>query len=385
MPMVWSTPMNNRVSARSQHVDALRGLAVLAMVQAHTAALLPAPVEITHVLALFSAAIGGMAAPLFVTLSGWSVHRGLRRRIDARLPITRWLCVRIVSLFLLQLVINLLLPQRFKWYTPGILSLLAICTLLAPLILKGDRILYSLSNWFIPYRTRLVHAIAIVFAPVIFFSIFPSLVPEQDWWWFVTASSAQEWCLRLLISGTYPVFPWVVYFLIGGVLEHDLLDADEKSPLLRLSGAFAFVTLILTGGIALATGHRWAMTIGEGLLTFFPANPWFVLVSLAWTVFLWNLFRACSDRLTLLMRLLAPSGRLSLTIYVFHFAILSVLVPFFPDDIGIGIVFIITFTHVLFWIVLSILHQSRIPKVSLESLLRMLSSGAVPQSDSNNE
>ena len=375
--------MNNRVSPRSQHVDALRGLAVLAMVQVHTAALLPAPVEMTHVLAFISAAIGGMAAPLFVTLSGWSVHRGLRRRIDARLPITRWLCVRIVSLFLLQLVINLLLPQRFKWYTPGVLSLLAICTLLAPLMLKGDRILYSLSTWFIYSRARFVHAIAIVFAPVIFFIIFPSLVPEQDWWWFVASSSVQEWCLRLFINGTYPVFPWVVYFLIGGILEHDLLDTDDKSPALRHSGVFAFATLILTGGIALATGRRWATTIGEGLLTFFPANPWFVLVSLAWTIFLWNLFRACSDRLTF-MRLLTPSGRLSLTIYVSHFAILSVLVPFFPDDVGIGTAFIITFAHVMLWIVLSILHQSIIPNMSLEALLRTFSSGTISQSDSIN-
>ena len=194
----------------------------------------------------------------------------------------------------------------------------------------------------------------------------------------------QEWCLRLFINGTYPVFPWVVYFLIGGILEHDLLDTDDKSPALRHSGVFAFATLILTGGIALATGRRWAMTIGEGLLTFFPANPWFVLVSLAWTIFLWNLFRAFSDRLTLLMRLLAPSGRLSLTIYVFHFAILSVLVPFFPDDIGIGIVFIITFAHVILWIGSSILHQSIIPNVSLEALLRTLSSGTMSQSDSSN-
>ena len=375
--------MNNRASTRSQHVDALRGLAVLAMVQVHTAALLPAPVEMTHILAFVSAAIGGMAAPLFVTLSGWSVHRGLRRRIDARLSITRWLYVRIISLFLLQLVINLLLPQRFKWYTPGVLSLLALCTLLTPLMLRGDQIFYSLSTWFIPSRARLISAIAIVFVPVIFFIIFPTLVPEQDWWWFVSASSVKEWCLRLFISGTYPVFPWVVYFLIGGILEHGLLDTGEKAPLLRRSGAFAFATIILTGVVALSSGRRWAMTIGDGLLTFFPANPWFVLVSLAWTVFLWNLFRAYSDRLTFLMRLLASSGRLSLTIYVFHFAILCGLVPFFSDDIGIGTVFIITFAHVLLWFVLSILHQSIIPNVSLEVLLRTLSSGTKSQSDSN--
>ena len=106
---------NEVSSARFQHVDALRGLAVLAMVQVHTTGLLPAPVEVTHFLALMSAAIGGMAAPLFVTLSGWAVYRGLRRRIDAKHPIIRWLWVRVFALLFFQLVINLLLPQRFRW------------------------------------------------------------------------------------------------------------------------------------------------------------------------------------------------------------------------------------------------------------------------------
>ena len=55
------------MSVRLNHIDSMRGFAILCMVQVHTAALLPAPVSTTHFLALISAAIGGMAAPMFVT------------------------------------------------------------------------------------------------------------------------------------------------------------------------------------------------------------------------------------------------------------------------------------------------------------------------------
>ncbi|HJN56175.1 MAG TPA: acyltransferase [Candidatus Poseidoniales archaeon] len=385
MPMVWSTQMNDGASIRSQHVDALRGLAVLAMVQVHTAALLPAPVEITHVLAFVSAVIGGMAAPLFVTLSGWAVHRGLRRRFDAGQPIARWLWMRVLILFTLQFVVNLLLPQRFRWYSPGVLSLLALCTLISPLMLLRDQLFSSISVRLTSTRSRLLLAVGIGIAPTLFFLLSPSLVPAEHWWWFVQASSITDWLFRLFINGTYPFLPWAAYFLVGGILDHTPLVEGERGVVLRRSGGLAFATLALTGGIALVKGRRWAMTIGDGILTFFPANPWFVLVSLSWAVFVWDLFRACSNRLHLLIHLLAPSGRLSLSIYVFHFAILSGFTPFFPGELGIVSVFVITLSHVLLWMGLSIIHQAFIPNISLESLLRSLSVNTMSSNDPNNE
>ena len=56
------------MSLRLNHIDSMRGFAILCMVQVHTAALLPAPVSTNHPLAFISAAIGGMAAPMFVTI-----------------------------------------------------------------------------------------------------------------------------------------------------------------------------------------------------------------------------------------------------------------------------------------------------------------------------
>ena len=72
------------------------------MVQVHTAALLPAPVSTTHPLALASAAIGGMAAPMFVTISGWGLHSGLRKRKERGEDIVNWILVR--GFFLIALL-----------------------------------------------------------------------------------------------------------------------------------------------------------------------------------------------------------------------------------------------------------------------------------------
>ena len=109
------------------------------------------------------------------------------------------------------------------------------------------------------------------------FSAIPSLVPEEEWWWFVEASNIREWFLRLFINGTYPVFPWLAFFTIGGWLEHTQLATIEKKQVLARSGLLAFATLVLTGTLSFITGRSWALTIGNGTLTFFPANPYFVL------------------------------------------------------------------------------------------------------------
>ena len=359
--------------SRAKHIDALRGLAVLAMVQVHTAAMLPAPVDITHILALLSAAIGGMAAPLFVTLSGWAVHRGIRRRMDEGIPIARWLWVRVFALFIFQFAINLLLPQRFKWYTPGVLSLLALCTMIAPYSLMRDRLIHSRLIWLPPVRSRIIRATVVILIPAFIFFLFPSLTPIDDWWWFVEATTLKDWFLRLFINGTYPFFPWVAYFLIGGILDHNVLKESERRPVLRRTGCFAFVALALTGVLAMVNGQPWAMPIGDGILTFFPANPWFVFVSLAWAVFVWDLFRAHSRRFFPFMRVLAPAGRLSLTIYVLHFALLGMMAAFLPKEMSITSAFLITSVHVSLWIIIATFHQKKIPKISIERFIQFCS------------
>ncbi len=75
------------------------------------------------------------------------------------------------------------------------------------------------------------------------------------------------------------------------------------------------------------------------------------------------------------MSIIEASGRLTLTIYVLHFAILGIAAEYMIDQPRLGIVeaFFVTFLHTLVWIPLANLHQRYCPKVSLEELLRQIS------------
>ena len=57
---------------RKQYIDVLRSIAILFMIEVHTSAqLAPSNISEESLIALIVASIGGLAAPLFVTLSGW--------------------------------------------------------------------------------------------------------------------------------------------------------------------------------------------------------------------------------------------------------------------------------------------------------------------------
>ena len=60
---------------RLSHIDRIRAIAVLCMVEVHTAAIIPPKgVSVGDPAAFVAAAFGGMAAPLFVMISGWGIY-----------------------------------------------------------------------------------------------------------------------------------------------------------------------------------------------------------------------------------------------------------------------------------------------------------------------
>ena len=62
---------------RLAHIDRMRAIAVLCMVQVHTAAIVPPRgMTVGDPAAFVAAAFGGMAAPMFVMISGWGDSHG---------------------------------------------------------------------------------------------------------------------------------------------------------------------------------------------------------------------------------------------------------------------------------------------------------------------
>ena len=109
----------------------MKAVAILFMVEVHTAAILPPEgITVGHPAAFVAAAFGGMAAPLFVTVSGWGMHRGAKKRFADGLNSSAWInwvLPRVVILTACQFLVNFLLAidrgGRFEWHTPGVLTL----------------------------------------------------------------------------------------------------------------------------------------------------------------------------------------------------------------------------------------------------------------------
>ena len=129
---------------RLKHIDRMRGVAVLFMVEVHTAAIVPpSGITVGHPAAFVAAAFGGMAAPMFITISGWGMYSSASRRSSGGHTASQWanwIVPRFALLCVCQFMVNVLLNVerggRFELHTPGVLTLLAISAAICPAIVR---------------------------------------------------------------------------------------------------------------------------------------------------------------------------------------------------------------------------------------------------------
>jgi len=101
-------------------------------------------------------------------------------------------------------------------------------------------------------------------------------------------------------------------------------------------------------------------------LTFFPANPAFIVAAITGTLLIWFLVQH------FVLSLLVSTGRISLTIYVIHFIPLSLMHNFDNDyQWSVGLSASIVMLYTLIWIPISLLWLKYLPSINLEKLLRL--------------
>lgn len=349
---------------RIQHIDWMKGIAILCMVQVHTAAAMPlSGVPLDHPLALLAAAIGGMAAPLFVTMSGYGVHISAKNRDREFRDWVNWALPRIGVLVLCQLLVNLIFNVdhggRFKIFTPGILTLFAISTMLMPIITRLN------------FRTRTWIWVSVILSPLILSGYTGE---DLDWYSRITVDGPSEFGTRLILNGTYPALPWLAYIVLGTLLSGIVESRNFAVISIFLGSSMTLATLL----ISLDNGVPWAMTEGPAVLTFFPANESFLVVSMTILIIvkvaLGRIESSPKPNLHRVLGHLAPAGRMSLSIYVTHFVVLGLFVANYDGGpITMAISFCITILHTLVWIPIAIVYEKRLGWFSFENLIRTLS------------
>ncbi len=321
---------------RRQDIDQLRGLAILLMIMVHAAATwTPEGASTTSLFALIIAGLGGLAAPLFVTVGGWVT-------VQSTWTLQKAL-TRFAFLLLAQILVNLTAPHLFDPFTPGVLSLFAILYLIAPIWLRIAK--------------NTAFCCTVLFGICIINLV---LLPGDSslGWNDRITSNGFEVINHLVLTGTYPVFPWIFFSILGaGINIH--------SPSIKQLGSITSVGLIICITIlldALQKDVPFAQPSGEAALTFFPANTPFLIGAFTGVLTLWMALehRNSYGKLNKL-------GQLSLSLYVIHFIPIYLGSGFTPDWMyAVPLVLLYT---VLWWPI-GVFHQERCAQYSLEYLLQ---------------
>ena len=325
---------------RRQDIDQIRGLAILLMVMVHAAATwTPSGASTTSLLALIVASLGGLAAPLFVTVGGWVT-------IQSSWTVRKAL-VRCSFLIAAQFFVNITASHLFDPFTPGVLTLFAVLYLMAPLWLRiaqnkigfgSSLVLIGVVNWaFVPGNAAL------------------------SWTDRIEVTSLADFFTHLLVTGTYPLFPWVFFSILGaGINVH-----SPSIKNLSIAIGIGFVTCVSFLISSINTGIPFAQPRGEAVLTFFPANSPFLIGASTGVLILWTMLERRQPFLSI-----NHLGQLSLTLYVVHF------IPIYLGSNltltwSLAVPFVLLFT--ILWWPLSVFWRTRFPTYSLEYALRQMS------------
>lgn len=235
-------------------IDALRGIAVLLMVEQHLGVWLWQDQHrlFRDPLMLIINGAGGLGAPLFIALAGLGATL-LEQRTQRP---ARTAVVRGMVIILFGYALNLAAP---RWFSPGswyVLHLIGLCLVLSPLLRRCS-------------TCQLLAGLVLVLC---------LSVVLQNWLQTPRGLSNARMgrmdlpggVLRLaMVEGHFPVFPWLAVFLAG-------MLAGRWRP--RLRGRILCVGLVFlgTGGACAALralGVSWAIT---GVLArVFLLKPWF--------------------------------------------------------------------------------------------------------------
>jgi uncharacterized membrane protein len=300
----------NSGRTRLLSLDALRGLAVLLMIEQHLGVWLwhgPRPgagLEDYWPLVALNA-LGGGAAPLFVTLAGVGSALFSARSCG---PVDRTIATRGLVLMGFGLALNLVTPSWFSWGSWFVLHMMGFAMVLAPLWRR------------LPTSALLGVLAAVLVGTALVQSALDT--PEVLRNARMRDTSLPGGALRLaLAEGQFPVLPWLAFYLGGFAAGRWIVRGDRRS-IVRLGAVALVLGAALAGAYLLHVPGARADVIVRATrvrLGFYPASPAFVLVLLGAVLLATSYGLGREGRRGLSPRgPLVALGRCSLTLLVVH-------------------------------------------------------------------
>lgn len=308
-----NTAQRITTAQRRPGIDALRGLAVLLMITQHVTYWFV--VLGARPIILVTGALGGLAAPIFVTLSGvgaaFSAQRHAAENCD------RMLVMRGVILVGFGCLMNLLTPSWFSpqsWY---VLHLIGTAMVLASLLRRVSD----------PWMLVLIAIGLVATVSVQNLLDTPLRLYNED----MAAPQKPGGVLRFaLAEGFFPVLPWLAFFM-AGLLAGRWQQAGRPGKVVGLAlgmlGVLAVLAAVDYLKLDFARQAPW-LRFFKINTTFYPALTPITLLLMAASLLFLALFTAAEQKIGAFAHgALTALGRASLTILIVHVALFRESLP----------------------------------------------------------
>ena len=351
---------------RISYIDALRGVAVLLMMEQHLGYWLWSSPSgainfFDYPFLLSFNALGGFAAPVFVTLAGIGASLFEMRHPD----IDSTLLKRGLVIMVFGYLLNAITPSWFSlgsWY---VLHLIGFAIILSPLFRRLNSTVLIIICLIVLVSTVVVQNLLET----------PSFLSTER----MRSLDLGGGFLRLaLAEGQFPIFPWLFFFLTGIVAGRWLIGS-------KISGIVASAAVTFLLGAALSILHllRFDFAVSGSFrrvfrldLGFYPALPPIVFLLSSLVLFALIIFRLFEMRYAFTERNpLVCLGRISLTLLIVHVFIFREFSHHlhFWQIFSTGETLLIIFGAWLLAALLSVFWQRYGYRYSLEWLLRKAS------------
>lgn len=301
---------------RIRYIDSLRGMAILFMILAHTVPNDPkAFEEVNFLIRLLSS----LAAPLFLFLVGFNFRP--KEKFDTSS------IKKIMLTFSLAVFIDVLLWQIIPFYSYDILYLIGISLIILH---------------FLKFESKLANFVALsaLISCAFFYqylNLYPQEVHEPSLYEYKDLSLI-EMFMNLCFNGWFPVFPWIIFPILGFLYKRYKEELNELTML--------FICIPIFFGLAYLEFLSPSVKRYFSLELFYPADALYLGYSIAFVFIAVLIFKIIPWRALDFLQLL---GRPSLFMYGFHLFFIHWTFSFLDEHLSSNIL-LIYFCYVIFFV-----------------------------------